>query len=202
VIAAIVGGQPIPAAVIDEWLAALPVRRNEENWSGAPRAQRQRRRWMTQVVVGAELARQGCADRGLAPLGAEPSFAPASDAETADLGGIAAAVVQASGHARALLADFAAHQEIPETEIRSYYQRNADRFLTPEGLAAGIDPFQDLNHVRPFDAVRDDIERRLRESAARREFVDWLDARKSGVALSAGYEHPADPAQPDAEHKH
>lgn len=201
-IAATVHGQPIPAAVVDEWLAALPVRRAEQ-WPGAPRAERQRRRWMTQVVVGAELARQGCAERGLTPLGPDRAgFAPASAEETADLGGIAVAVLQASGHAQALLADFAARIEVSEAEARAYYERNVDRFLTPEGLAAGVDPFRNRRFVRPFAAVRAGIESRLRAAGARRALVDWLDARQAGVRLAEGFEHPADPAQPDAEHKH
>lgn len=55
----------------------------------------------------------------------------------------------------------------------------------------------------PYEAVRDRIRAELAGSDRDRAFARWLDARQAeSVLLMPGYEHPADPAQPDADHRH
>ncbi|MEV4460989.1 peptidylprolyl isomerase, partial [Microbispora sp. NPDC049633] len=55
----------------------------------------------------------------------------------------------------------------------------------------------------PYASVRERILAELAEESAERAFARWLDARHAGsVVLMPGYEHPADPAQPDATHRH
>ncbi|MEU8197177.1 peptidylprolyl isomerase [Microbispora amethystogenes] len=55
----------------------------------------------------------------------------------------------------------------------------------------------------PYEAVRARIRAELTERDGERAFARWLDARQAGcVRLTPGHEHPADPAQPDAGHRH
>ncbi|WP_182873495.1 peptidylprolyl isomerase [Microbispora sp. H10670] len=55
----------------------------------------------------------------------------------------------------------------------------------------------------PYEAVRALIRAELAEREGERAFARWLDARQAGcVRLTPGHEHPADPAQPDAGHRH
>ncbi|MGX5211883.1 hypothetical protein ACWKT3_24895 [Streptomyces violaceus] len=63
------------------------------------------------------------------------------ETDIADLGSIVAAALAHSPAARALLADLERDQGIPETAVQDYYTRNRDRFLTPEALRRGVDPF-------------------------------------------------------------
>ncbi|MEU6431182.1 peptidylprolyl isomerase [Microbispora sp. NPDC046973] len=55
----------------------------------------------------------------------------------------------------------------------------------------------------PYAAVRERIRAELAEESGVRAFARWLDARHAdSVVLTPGHEHPADPAQPDADHRH
>ncbi|MEV7802830.1 peptidylprolyl isomerase [Microbispora sp. NPDC088329] len=55
----------------------------------------------------------------------------------------------------------------------------------------------------PYAAVRERIGAELAKESAERAFARWLDARQAdSVVLTPGHEHPADPAQPDAGHRH
>ncbi|MBX6168991.1 MAG: peptidyl-prolyl cis-trans isomerase [Thermobispora bispora] len=55
----------------------------------------------------------------------------------------------------------------------------------------------------PYAAVRERIRAELATERADRAFARWLDERYAdAVVLMPGYEHPADPAQPDADHRH
>ncbi|MFI7033248.1 peptidylprolyl isomerase [Microbispora rosea] len=55
----------------------------------------------------------------------------------------------------------------------------------------------------PYAAVRERIRAELAKENGERAFARWLDARHAGsVVLAPGHEHPADPAQPDADHRH
>ncbi|MFF4125350.1 [acyl-carrier-protein] S-malonyltransferase [Microbispora rosea] len=55
----------------------------------------------------------------------------------------------------------------------------------------------------PYAAVRERIRAELAKENGERAFARWLDARHAGsVVLTPGHEHPADPAQPDADHRH
>ncbi|MEU6917465.1 peptidyl-prolyl cis-trans isomerase [Streptomyces olindensis] len=157
-------------------------------------------------MVADELARRACAERGLAPpddvLPMHLLTIPETD--IADLGSIIAAALAHSPAARSLLADLEREQHIPETAVRDYYDRNRDRFLTPEALRRGVDPYDDPApaDIQPYEDVHDGIARELRHAAARRAFFDWLDRAREDVEYAEGHEHPGDPTHQDHEHRH
>lgn len=204
--AALVDGVAVPRARVDALLTAVPARDRETRPEALARAERQRRRWATQVVVTDELARRSCAERGLAPPDeVSPSRVLAvAGTDVADLGSIVAAALAHSPAARALLAELEREQEVPEESVRDYYDRNPDRFLTPEALRRGVDPFGGAapEDFLPYERVRDGITRELRRTAGRRAFFDWLDRARAGVEYAPGHEHPGDPSHPDHEHRH
>ncbi|MEU9450272.1 peptidyl-prolyl cis-trans isomerase [Streptomyces sp. NPDC048277] len=204
--AAVVGGETVPVERVEALLAAVPARDVETRTEAFARAERQRRRWATQVVVTDELARRACVERGLAPPAeVSPERVPAvSGTDVADLGSIVAVALAHSPAARALLAALEAEQRVPEETVRDYYVRNRDRFLTKDALRRGVDPFStaDAGDFQPYERVRDDVMRELRRARGRLAFFDWLDGARAGVEYTAGHEHPGDPAHPDHEHRH
>ncbi|GGM95576.1 peptidyl-prolyl cis-trans isomerase [Streptomyces fuscichromogenes] len=205
--AAVVDGTSVPAERVDALLAAVPARdRERPRQEALARAERQRRRWATQVVVTDELARRACVERGLAPpreVSPERVLA-VSGTDVADLGSIVAVALAHSPAARALLAALEAEQRVPEEAVRDYYVRNRDRFLTKDALRRGVDAFTTAaaGDFQPFERVRDDVARELRRARGRQAFFDWLDRARAGVEYTAGHEHPGDPAHPDHEHRH
>lgn len=204
--AAVVDGKAVAKARVDALLAAVPARDRETRPEALARAERQRRRWATQVVVTDELARRACAERGLAPP-AEVSPAQVlavAETDVADLGSIVAAALAHSPAARVLLDRLEREQDVPEAAVRDYYARNRDRFLTPDALRRGADPYGGavLGDFLPYEGVREGIVRELRRAAGRRAFFDWLDRARAGVEYAHGYEHPGDPSHPDHEHRH
>ncbi|GLP63652.1 malonyl CoA-ACP transacylase [Streptomyces sp. TUS-ST3] len=224
--AALINGEPLPRERVDAFLQAplggagphraaapprgasshdepAPARRRNE----PPSVARQRRRWATQVVVTDELARRACADRGLkVPEEVSPvSVLAVAETAVADLGSIVAAALAHSPAARVLLAALECEQTVPETAVRDYYDRNQDRFLTPDALRRGADPFGEAaapQDVLPYEDVREGIARELRKAAGRQAFFGWLDQARGGVTYSHGHEHPGDPSHPDHEHRH
>jgi [acyl-carrier-protein] S-malonyltransferase len=55
----------------------------------------------------------------------------------------------------------------------------------------------------PYEEVRDELAAALTGRARQTAFARWLDAQVAGrVRLAPGFEHPADPANPDATHRH
>ncbi|WP_406413348.1 peptidyl-prolyl cis-trans isomerase [Streptomyces sp. NBC_01614] len=179
----------------------------ERRHSAALAAERQRRRWATQVVLVDELARRTCAKRGLpAPPEMSSSLAPnVPEADVADLGSIVAAALAHSPAARALLAALEGEQLLPEEAVREYYGLNLDRFLTPEALRRGVDPFDDAAgpaDLLPYEHAREGIVRELQQALGRRAFFDWLDRARTGVEYAPGHEHPGDPSHADHEHRH
>lgn len=204
--AAVVHGQAVAKGRVDALLAAVPPRDRETRPEALARAERQRRRWATQVVVVDELAQRACAGRGLKPPQVvSPDRAPAvAETDVADLGSIVAAALAHSPAARLLLAELEAEQHVPEAAVRDYYERNRDRFLTPEALRRGVDPYGGAapQDVLPYERAREGIVRELRRAAGRRAFFGWLDQARAGVSYAAGHEHPGDPAHPDHEHRH
>ncbi|MFI6013508.1 peptidyl-prolyl cis-trans isomerase [Streptomyces sp. NPDC051243] len=171
------------------------------------RADRQRRRWATQVVLIDELARRTCAERGL-PV--PPDVSPAAmltvpEADVADLGSIVAAALAHSPAARLLLTTLENEQHIPEEAVRDYYDRNRDRYLTPQALRRGVDPYSPSAgpaDFLPYERAREGIERNLRQAAGRWAFFGWLDQVRTGVEYAPGHEHPGDPTHQDHEHRH
>ncbi|MFF5004010.1 peptidyl-prolyl cis-trans isomerase [Streptomyces phaeochromogenes] len=205
-VAALVDGDALAAAHVDALLRVVPPRDPVTRPDASARAERQRRRWATQVVVVDELARRACAERGLKPpeeVRPAPVLAVAEE-DVADLGSIVAAVLAHSPAARVLLAALESEQDVPESAVRDYYDRNPDRFLTPDALRRGVDPFggTDTSDHLPYEGVREGVAHELRRSAGRRAFFAWLDRARAGVVYAAGHEHPGDPSHPDHEHRH
>ncbi|MER7476225.1 peptidyl-prolyl cis-trans isomerase [Streptomyces sp. NPDC126510] len=217
--AARVNGRAVPEQRVEAFLgrnaprgarlyrSAAPPRGATGHSAAAPaRRQRQQRRWATQVVVTDELARRACAERGLEPPDdLEPmSLLTIPETDVADLGSIVAAALAHSPAARALLADLEQEQHVPGPAVRDYYDRNRDRFLTPDALRRGVDPYDDPDpaDIQPYRRVRDGIAQELRRAAARRAFFTWLDEARAGVEYAEGHEHPGDPSHPDHEHRH
>lgn len=204
--AALVRGEAVLGERVEAVLDAVPARDSETRPEALARAQRQRRRWATQVVVVDELARRACAERGLAP---PPEVSPArvppvSGTEVADLGSIVAVALAHSPAVRALLAALEAEQQVPERAARAYYDRNPDRFLTPGALRRGVDPYgvAGAGDFLPYAEVRDEVVRELRRAVGRQAFFDWLDRARAEVEYAPGHEHPGDPSHPDHEHRH
>ncbi|WP_329333495.1 peptidyl-prolyl cis-trans isomerase [Streptomyces sp. NBC_00663] len=231
--AAVVHGEPIPEARIEAFLksagwatsvrgaglyqCAAPPRgatghdevAHTHRHTAAPpsdrraRDERQRRRWATQVVVTDELARRACAARGLEP---PPEASPTlvAESDVADLGSIVATALAHSPAARTLLAELEREQPVPEEAAWEYYTRNRDRYLTPDALRRGVNPFHgatDADFV-PYERARDGITAELRRAAGQRAFFDWLDRARAKVTYAPGHEHPGDPSHPDHEHRH
>ncbi|GAA3215211.1 hypothetical protein ACFO1B_14375 [Dactylosporangium siamense] len=82
----------------------------------------------------------------------------------------------------------------------------AIRQVVPDGVAA-----VELGSMTTAALTRSEAGRRVYAHVAsaypgghakRRAFLDWLAPRLHRVELGPGYEHPADPRQPDAEHRH
>jgi [acyl-carrier-protein] S-malonyltransferase len=203
--AAVVHGETLAEERVDALLEAVPARDRETRPDALARAERQRRRWATQVVVADELARRACTERGLEPSAqAAPHVLAVDEADVADLGSIVAVVLAYSPAARTLLAQLADEQDLPEAAVRDYYDRNRDRFLTQDALRRGVDPFGDAAPADflPYADVREGIAHGLRQAAGRRAFFAWLDRARAGVVYAVGHEHPGDPSHPDHEHRH
>ncbi len=224
--AALIDGDPLPRERVDSFLETRPVRgaglyqsaapprgatsHNEpapaRRQPEAPSVARQRRRWATQVVLTDELARRACSQRGLSiPEELSPaSVLAVAETDVADLGSIVAAALAHSQAARTLLAALEAEQTVPEAAVRDYYDRNQDRFLTPDALRRGVDPFGEAapSDTLPYEDVREAISRELLRAAGRQAFFGWLDQSRAGVTYSHGHEHPGDPSHPDHEHRH
>ncbi|MFC9125906.1 peptidyl-prolyl cis-trans isomerase [Streptomyces sp. NPDC057099] len=176
------------------------------NTAAHARRHRQQRRWATQVVITDELARRACTERGLPP---PPDALPTHllnvpETDIAGLGSIIAAALSHSPATRALLADLEHEQDIPERAVRDYYDRNQDRFLTPDALRRGVDPYDEsaTSDIQPYGHVRHGIEHDLRQAAARRAFFTWLDKARADIEYAEGHEHPGDPTHQDHEHRH
>ncbi|MGP4047265.1 peptidyl-prolyl cis-trans isomerase [Streptomyces sp. 2A115] len=213
--AAFVHGDALSSARVDAFLEVVPPRDRETRPESLARAERQRRRWATQVVVADELARRACAERGLKP---PEEVRPAqvlavAEEDVADLGSIVAAVLAHSPAARVLLAELEGEQHVSESAVRDYYDRNRDRFLTHDALRRGVDPFGgpfsgpfdedgSSSDFLPYADVHEGIAHELRRAAGRRAFFAWLDHARTKVVYADGHEHPGDPSHPDHEHRH
>jgi [acyl-carrier-protein] S-malonyltransferase len=198
--AAWIGEAPVPAEDVDAQLdrlragphaGLLPVANSAEG--------RQLRRWATQVVVTRHLLELEAAARGLDASQHVQEFAPDRQFEAIvpdraaalELGGIVANVLAHSVPAQMVCADITRSVQASAVDVADYYDRNRDEFVDQAG------------GQQPLDAVTDDIARNLSASLRRRCFLDWLDRRRAAlVRLEPGHEHPGDPQQPDATHRH
>lgn len=185
-VAAWVGATPIPVEQVERRLAALregplATRLPPE---GTPQG-RNLRRWLVQVLTVEELVVQQAAVHSVVcePRDGEPARVTLAEALRA--GGVTAAVLAANPLARALRRRIVADVEVSDEAIRGYYERNRDR------------------HVGVFEQEEAEIRRCLLVAARERAFSQWLDRTHAQlVRLEPGFEHPADPHQPDADHHH
>jgi [acyl-carrier-protein] S-malonyltransferase len=185
-VAAWVAGRPITAAVVDQRLAALR--------SGALAARlphpetaegRNLRHWVCQAIVTEAVVRHEAAARGVTATAQDGPPRPVTLAQALRTGGMTAAVLAADPLARALRRHVLPPSTPPESELHAYFSRNRDR------------------HPGPYPEERPRIAATLTAAAAERAFAQWLDQRCAElVRLAPGYEHPADPAHPDATHHH
>jgi [acyl-carrier-protein] S-malonyltransferase len=175
--------------------AALPVAGTAEG--------RQLRRWLTQLLVTERVVAAEAAAVGVSAADS-PSEAELLPDLTArlEIGSIAASVL-ADPLARALFVHVTAAVEVPDDQVAGYHARNPLRFAAhPRECNGGGWRAPDAA-VPPLDEVRSAIYHHLRAAAARRAFRGWLDGRRAAlVVLAPGYEHPADPRQPDSTHQH
>jgi len=194
-----VDGEPVPAAWVDgEPVPATEVSAELARLRAGPRAARlpadgtpdgrQLRRWVTQRVVLRRLLDHEAAARGLPPPEADdpPPEADGPRPDPALVGSAAADVLATSPVARAVYRAVTADLAVPEADVRDHYDRNLDRY----------------GHL-PYPRARTLVEAAVVEHRRQRTFARWLDAQAaSRIRLAPGYEHPADPRQPDATHRH
>ena len=200
--AATVGGRAVSVADVDareERLraavpaAALPRLGTSEG--------RQLRRWLTQLLVTERLIATEAAAIGLSADGT-PAEAQllADNSARLEIGSVAAAAL-ADPLARAMFVHVTAGVDVTDADVADYHARNPLRFAKPSDAGNGW--CTATVEVPPLDAVRPSIVGHLRGAARRRAFRLWLDARRAElVRLTAGYEHPGDPGQPDNTHRH
>jgi [acyl-carrier-protein] S-malonyltransferase len=185
-VAAWVGDEPISVERVERRLAALREGPLAARLPPAHTPQgRNLRRWLVQVLTVEELVAQEAAARAVVIEPCDGGPGPVTLPEALRAGGVSAAVLAANPLARALRRRIVADVAVPEEKIRSYYDRNRDR------------------HAGPYSEERPAIEALLGAGAREQAFTRWLDARHAAaVRLTPGYEHPADPRQPDADHHH
>jgi [acyl-carrier-protein] S-malonyltransferase len=181
--AAWVGERAIPAAVIDERVAALQAGPYAARLPHPSTMEgRNLRRWVTQAVVTEAVVSHEASLRNLIAIGSPEPVTRASALRT---GGVVAAVLAAHPLARVLRDAVTGDVAVAPEAAADYHRRNRDR------------------HPGDFAAERDRIVATLLSQARERYFAHWLDERCAAlVRLAPGYEHPADPAQPDYVHHH
>ena len=189
--AAWVGEAPVLVAEVDTQLDRLRAGPRATLLPIADSAEgRQLRRWVTQVVVIRALLKAEAAALGPLPVPSPEAVVP-DHLAALELGSVVANVLVGSGPARMVFAEVTRTVQASSEVVAAYYARNPDEF---RDLSGG---------PRPLEAVADDIGRSLTSSLRRRCFVDWLDRRRADqVRLEPGHEHPGDPHQPDATHRH
>ncbi|WP_030453552.1 DUF7158 domain-containing protein [Herbidospora cretacea] len=174
-IAATVGGEVVSVAEVDARLAVLyagPLAARLPH-PASPEG-RNLRRWLVQLMTMERLVAQECDAGGQA--------VPVELPVALRTGGVVAAVL-ATPAGRTLFERVRA--EVPPDEVRGYYDRNRDR------------------HPGRFEDESPRIEARLVHTRREILFTRWLEARhREKVTLMPGFEHPGDPRQPDATHRH
>ncbi|GLZ76936.1 malonyl CoA-ACP transacylase [Actinorhabdospora filicis] len=168
-------GVPLPIALLDERVARL---REGPRAAALPvpgsAEDRQLRRWVAQVIVTERLCE--------ASFGGGTSLARLDPVAAVELGSINAAAYEGSAAVRAAFEHVAASTAADHAQAEAYLAATAHR---------------------PEPPTWDDAVAHVRDAAARRAFVIWLDGeRERRVRLVAGLEHPGDPGQPDNHHRH
>jgi len=183
-VAAWVAGEPVTVAEVDTRLAALRSTQFGPRLPPADSAEgRNARRWVTQIVCAERIVRTALAERGIATGGHSRRL---QIDKALALGGVAAVVLATFPELGVWAGGW--QEAPPESAIRDYYRHNPDLYAD--------------RGIRYCDA-RDQIASELHETATERSIAAWLDQRLTcDTVLAAGFEHPADPANPDATHRH
>lgn len=144
---------------------------------------RQLRRWITQTLVARRLL-----EHEASRLGLDENKAPTVRDVLPDrlaamgLGGTLANVLRQFPVARAVYAAVTADETVTNDEARAYLNRSGSR---------------------DQDGGLDEARQVLLQARKREAFLDWMASRTAvRVRLEHGYEHPGDPSQPDATHRH
>ncbi|WP_066369992.1 DUF7158 domain-containing protein [Herbidospora mongoliensis] len=192
-IAATVGDEVISVAEVDRRMrdlyegplaARLPHPASPEG--------RNLRRWLVQLMTMERVVAQEYRDlrkRGESgqtasdgPAGGPDQVAPVTLPIALRTGGVIASVLSTPA-GQSLFTRIDAG--LPPDEVRAYYDRNRDR------------------HPGPFDGESAGIAAQLVQARKETLFVRWLERRhREKVTLMPGFEHPGDPRQPDATHRH
>jgi [acyl-carrier-protein] S-malonyltransferase len=186
VVAAWVAGRPVPAAAVDERLAALrrgPLAARLPHPHTAEG--RNLRRWVCHLLTVEAVVHHEAALRDVTATAEDGPPRSVTLAQALRTGGMTAAVLAADPLARALRRHVLAASAVPEEELSAYFARNRDR------------------HPGPYAKERDRIAATLTAATGDRVFAHWLDQRCATLIRHApGYEHPADPTHADATHHH
>jgi [acyl-carrier-protein] S-malonyltransferase len=157
---AIVAGTPIPVSVLEERLALL---------------------------------RRGPRARHI-PAPGSPGYADACRWVARDL--VSEAILEHEARARGLaelsqlVVAVTGGVVVPEAEIRSYYERNADLYQRATGTIS-------------YEEAEASIHEELLLAVRVRAFDLWLEERRQALAIvEPGYEHPADPSHRFPSHRH
>lgn len=196
-LAAMVDDEPVGETEVDAALARLRSGPRAALLPLADSAQgRQLRRWVTQTVVTTRLLEQEAARVG--PLRATSLAEIAPDRMAAlQLGGVIAGVLAQSATARAVFAHVTAGCDVSPDQVKAYRRNNPDQFTDAHGVEHLLDAMDAM------DTVAAAITSMLLAAARRRYFINWLGVRSAeSIHLEPGYEHPGDPRQPDATHRH
>jgi [acyl-carrier-protein] S-malonyltransferase len=181
-----VGGRAIPAALVEERLAAMRSGPYAARLPHPDTAEgRNLRRWLVQAITAEAVVEHEAGVRGIVADDRDggPRWLTLLDALR--VGGVTAAIVATHPLARALRRDVVPDAAAPEDEIHGYYVRNRDR------------------HPEPYEEVRDRIAAELGKANRDRGFARWLDERCAELVwVQPGFEHPGDPRHPDAVHRH
>jgi len=185
-VAAWAGAHPITVDQVDRRLEAL---REGPLASRLPPANtpqgRNLRRWLVQVMAVEELVVQQAVAHDVICEPCDGGPVQVTLAEALRAGGVTAAVLAAVPLARALRRTVVADVDVSEDEVRGYYERNRDR------------------HAGTYEHEEPAIRACLLDAAQERRFSQWLDRLcAQSIHLEPGFEHPADPRQPDADHHH
>lgn len=183
-----------PAAwVDDEPLATGEVEAELARLRSGPRAAslpladssegRQLRRWVVHTLVARRLLEHEAERRGFDAASAPrvEEVLP-SRAAALGLGGLLASALRQSPAARAVYAAVTGDVRVCDDDVQAYLARNG-------GPGSG--------------AVADAARALLTEARKREAFLDWhSEQAATRVRLEPGHEHPGDPHQPDATHRH
>lgn len=182
--AAWVDDEPLATAEVDAELARLRSGPRAASLPLADSAEgRQLRRWVVHTLVARRLLEHEAERRGFDTAAAPPvgQVLP-SRAAALGLGGLLASALRQSAAARAVYAAVTGNVRVCDDELEAYLARNG-------GPGSG--------------SVADAARAVLTEARKREAFLDWHSAQAATrVRLEPGHEHPGDPQQPDATHRH